>query len=66
MIIRRWKNKETVLKFYTIMTATQLLYVYENLTLLQQPEKRTETAEINFFVSAVYTLYDHKMKEEIR
>lgn len=51
MIIKRLKNEETLLKLYMIMTATHLLYVYENLTLLRQPEKRAETAEINFFVS---------------
>ena len=46
-----WKNKETLLKLYMIMTATQLLYVYENFTSLKQPEKRAETAEMIIFVS---------------
>jgi len=51
MVIKRWKNEETLLKLYMIMTATHLRYIEENLTLIKLPEKRTETAEINFFVS---------------
>jgi hypothetical protein len=34
---------------------------------VKQHERETETAEVDCFVSdAVYTLYDHKMKTEIR
>jgi len=43
------------------------MYECENLTLLKQHERRTETAEMNLLVSVVgYTLFDHKKNETIR
>lgn len=57
IIIKRSKNDETMLKLYMIMTATWLVYVWENLTSLKQPEKRTETAGINFFSCRIYIMW---------
>ena len=52
---------------YEIMMVSVFQYGCENWTLLKQHERRTETAEMEIFMStAGYTLYYHKTNGEIR